>query len=170
LDWTRSHLTAAYFAAVEGHVRSRERRRPQARRRSKEKLSVWAFEYSEYLTYKDEIDIRFGRPKSHRPAPPAVELVSAPHSGNLNLHAQDGVFTLFRPLTFDPESAIDRRPLDHLAKDTFPYRRVGMTIFYEVTLPVTAAGSLMWSLAREGVDASRLFPGYAGVVRCLAEE
>jgi hypothetical protein len=32
------------------------------------------------------------------------------------------------------------------------------------------AGSIMWLLAKEGITAANIFPGYSGVVQCLAEE
>jgi hypothetical protein len=37
-------------------------------------------------------------------------------------------------------------------------------------LPIALAKQLMWLLAKEGVTAASMFPGYAGVVQCLEEE
>ena len=135
----------------------------------KGRFSVWAFEYSRYLAHKTgkyhgrlndyiEYDLR----------PPLVELVTAPHFSNPNLHAQDGVFSLFRAFSA-PRAPIDRRPLDVLLAETFE-EPPPVTILYEVTLPLALADQLMWLLAKEGITAARMFPGYAGVVQCLKEE
>jgi hypothetical protein len=164
LDWTRSYRTAAYFAAAGAKERLASVTRLQPE--TKGRLSVWAFEYSRYLGHR--VGTYRGRINEYLIQPPAVELVSAPHASNPNLHAQDGVFTVFRPEAFAPDSPIDRRPLNVLAGESL--LQPSVTIFYEVTLPVSSASQLMWILSRDGIDASRMFPGYGGVVRCLAEE
>jgi hypothetical protein len=167
LDWTRSYLTAAYFAASGAQERAKEDVTDHLSTEVPRRLSVWAFEYSRYLMSK--VGAYHGRVNEYQTRPPTVELVSAPHASNPNLHAQDGVFTVFHPEAILLSSAIDRRPLHTLARETLQKSRPA-TIFYEITLPVTQARHLMWLLSREGIDASRLFPGYGGVVRCLAEE
>ncbi len=132
------------------------------------RFAVWAFEYSSYLANRtgknharlsDYIDIDFN--------PPIVELITAPHFSNPNLHAQDGVFSLYRGINA-PCHSIDRRSLDTLIAENLTDPSV--TIFYEVTLPISHAENLMWMLAREGITAASMYPGYAGVVKCLEEE
>jgi hypothetical protein len=123
LDWTRSHLTAAYFAAAGAKVRhdslmTRHNYRGDVRIRGR--FSVWAFEYSKYLV------IKCGYPRSrireyieYELRPPIVELVTAPHAGNPYLHAQDGVFSLFRRVVLNPDDPVERRPLDVHLRETF---------------------------------------------------
>jgi hypothetical protein len=159
LDWTRAPLTAAYFAAsgAQKVIRGLNDERY---------LTVWAFEYSRYVSQRMP-DSLF--PVTSPIPAPSVELVTAPRAGNPNLHAQDGVFTLFRKATFDPDSPVDNRCLidqvkEHLGDDT-PY-----PFFWEFKLPIVEARRLMWFLAKAGIDAARLFPGFSGAVRALEEE
>ena len=169
LDWTRSYLTAAYFAASGAKARCNRFRKHGNAANVKGRFSVWAFEYSMYLAYK--IGKYHGRLSDYTEydlRPPIVELVTAPHFSNPNLHAQDGVFSLFRGFSV-PKDSIDRRPLDVLLVETFK-EPPPVTILYEVTLPIALADQLMWLLAKEGITAARIFPGYAGVVKCLEEE
>jgi len=169
LDWTRSYLAAAYFAASGAKAHCSSFRKHENAAKVERRLSVWAFEYSRYLAHKtgkhhgrlnDYIDYDL--------KPPIVELVTAPHFSNPNLHAQDGVFSLFREFSA-PGASIDRRSLDVLLAETFE-EPPPVTILYEVTLPLALADQLMWLLAKEGITAARMFPGYAGVVQCLEEE
>jgi hypothetical protein len=169
LDWTRSYLAAAYFSASGAKARCSSSRRLGNAANVKGRFSVWAFEYSRYLAHKtgkyhgrlsDYIEYDF--------RPPIVELVTAPHFSNPNLHAQDGVFSLFRGLSA-PTAPVDRRPLDVLLAETFK-EPPPVTILYELTLPLALADQLMWLLAKEGITAAGMFPGYAGVVQCLEEE
>jgi FRG domain len=169
LDWTRSYLTAAYFAASGAKTRCDNLRQHGNTANLKERFSVWAFEYSRYLAQK--IGKYHGRRVDYVEydlRPPVVELITAPHFSNPNLHAQDDVFSLFRDVTV-PMAPIDRRPLDALVSETLKEAPT-VPIFYEVTLPLSLADQLMWLLAKEGVTAARIFPGYAGVVQCLKEE
>ncbi len=169
LDWTRSYLAAAYFAASGAKARCNGLRKHGNVANVKGHFSVWAFEYSRYLAHKTgkyygrlndyiEYDMRS----------PIVELVTAPHFSNPNLHAQDGVFSLFRGFSA-PGDPIDRRSLDVLIAGTFK-EPPPVTILYEVTLPLALASQVMWLLAKEGITAASMFPGYAGVVQCLEEE
>ena len=173
LDWTRSYLTAAYFAASGAKARCDSLIKRHDYRGDiciRGRFSVWVFEYSKYLAMKCG-----GRPHSrireyieYELRPPVVELVTAPHASNPYLHAQDGVFSLFRRVFF-PDDPVDRRPLDVQLRETF-HKPPSDIIFYEITLPIRDAGSIMWLLAKEGITAAHIFPGYAGVVQCLAEE
>jgi hypothetical protein len=75
VDWTRSAMVAAYFAAI-GAVKH-EKENPGSA------LAVWALSEN-YVREK----------LSSAAATPAVSLVTAPTVSNPNLHAQSGVFTL----------------------------------------------------------------------------
>ena len=155
LDWTRSHLAAAYFAASGGLSRC-EGRSWSDLHSSGERLSVWAFEYTTYLGF--QTGAGYGRLNEYQPKPPTAELVTAPHASNPNLHAQDGVFTLFRPEKAETKDEVDRRPLDAQIKETMAVPR-DRTIFYHITLPMSEAHPLLWFLAKEGVSAASIFPG-----------
>jgi hypothetical protein len=164
LDWTRSHLTAAYFAASGVQERSRNLSWQQTNE-GDDRFSVWAFEYTRY-----QVSNRAGLWRTERvsTSAPTAELVTAPHATNPNLHAQDGVFTLFRPAAIDLDSEVDRRPFDEQIKHTMVIKEE-QTIFYEITLHIAYAQSVLWLLAKEGITAARLFPGY-GSCQTLFEE
>jgi hypothetical protein len=169
LDWTRSYLAAAYFAASGAQARYNRLGKGGNGANVKGRFSVWAFEYSMYLGHKT--GKYYGRLSDYTEydlSPPIVELVTAPQFSNPNLHAQDGVFSLFRGLSV-PNAPIDRCALDVLIAEAFE-DPPPVTILYEVTLPLALVGQLMWLLAKEGITAASMFPGYAGVVQCLEEE
>jgi hypothetical protein len=169
LDWTRSYLAAAYFAASGAKARCNSLRKRGNVANVKGRFSVWAFEYSRYLAHKTgKYHGRLSDYTEYDLRPPIVELVTAPHFSNPNLHAQDGVFSLFRGFSA-PSASVDRRPLDVLLAETFE-EPPPVTILYEVILPLALAEQLMWLLAKEGITAASMFPGYAGVVQCLEEE
>jgi hypothetical protein len=131
-------------------------------------LSVWAFDYSRYL---ERLPGSWeGTAMLHPDARDAVHLVTAPRASNPNLHAQDGVFTLFRPARVDMPLPPDRRSLDELVQ-AYPLEQVnGNILFREFTLHTSEASLLMRQLSQIGVNAATLFPGYGGVVRTLQEE
>jgi hypothetical protein len=169
LDWTRSHLTAVYFAAIGALDDLKNMSEEDFLAFGEEsRLSVWAFNYTGYLDHKfgdafdRMIEFQLGTPS-------VVELVTVPRAGNPNLHAQDGILSLFRLNHITPHSEIDRRPLDVLVTEHAdePHHS---PLFYEITLQKTLASQLMWHIGNEGINASRLYPGYGGVVKCLIEE
>ena len=90
-----------------------------------------------------------------------AHLITAPHAGNPNLHAQDGVFTVFRTEAFHSEAAVERQSLVEQVASSLRdgETRMQHPIFVEFSLPVDNAQTLMWFLAREGITAARLFPG-----------
>ena len=162
LDWTRSPLTAAYFAAS-GIDKAGE----QYPMDDKRCLTVWAFEYTRYIQQLRDRAIPPVGP--YTIVTPGVELITAPRAGNPNLHAQDGVFTLFRKAAFDADGPVDVRCLVDQVKENL--RDHGeRPIFWEFKLPIGCVRQLMWFLAKDGVTAARLFPGFSGAVRALEEE
>jgi FRG domain-containing protein len=166
LDWSpRSHVTA-WFAAV-GALGFSERGRPDfpptGLARSNKRLVVWCL---------SEFEVRF---EAELLAPDSpryeIEVVSAPHAGNNNLHAQHGVFTLTR----DREATLDGPP-DFSSLDALLDRRHKMAGFFpghptvlRMTLPWREARRLLTLLSRSGVSSAALFPGYAGVADALWE-
>ena len=146
LDWTRSSLKAAWFAATEA-VESDD---PSGN------LSVWALSI-ELLDLIDEL-------------PRPFIVITAPSATNSNLRAQEGIFTLARHIKCD-QSEIDRTPFDELLKASFAKYHVTAPgpWFCTITLPRSEAANLEFALALEGVNRSTLFPDLYGVVRAMRD-
>ena len=154
LDWSRSPWKAAYFAAREAALWHWGERQPPE---GATHLGLWAYSL---------VARGIGRELAGVFAPEdRIEIVTAPAAGNLNLHAQQGIFTLYRPSTVDPQEPVDRRPLDVVVAE----RPSAQTLLH-FTLPIGQAPPLLRLLAKEGVSGTALFPGYAGVVAGLHEE
>ena len=120
-------------------------------------LGVWAYSL---------LASRIGRDLGDVFAPEdRIVVVTAPASGNPNLYAQQGVFSLYRPPLFDPSAPVDRRPLDSIVAE-----RTSAEMLIHFTLPIHQAPVLLRLLAKDGVSGVALFPGYAGVVAGMQEE
>ncbi len=150
LDWSWHPLKATYFAAAEATRHDA----PEA------SLSVWAL---------SRLILDFGSLRENE----SLHIVTAPAATNANLQAQEGVFTLTRPIEAN-QNAVDRRPLDYYIQDEL--RTLGdgeysetAPLLYKITLPVTKAGELLWELARDGITRDRLFPDLYGVVGALED-
>lgn len=149
LDWTLEPTTAAYFAAVGAASAAKTSGR----------FAVWVldlarFRYEEYETNLKE-----------------VMIVAAPASGNPNLKAQSGVFTLHRPPVVDFDGDVDRRALEDIAFSLLRGKRrtADGPLFLKLSLPSRLAIHVVRELAKTGVSASRLFPGFGGVVQSLRD-
>lgn len=129
-----------------------------------ERMEIWAFDRRIYMTNMGKINLRIIHPR---------------YCENPNLCAQDGLFTYWsvrkqklneikkgsKPLLVDRES-FDCKLVDALdaikaKEDNYLYR---------ITIPYEAAGDVYQYVKRNGKDASTLFPGYDGVVRCMIED
>ena len=155
LDWSRSPAKAAYFAAREAALWHWGEGSPPPD--GVTHLGLWAYSL---------VARGIGRELAGVFAPEdRIEVVTAPAAGNLNLYAQQGVFSLYRPSTVDPQEPVDRRPLDVIVAE-----RPSAQMLLQFTLPVAQAPTLLRLLAKDGVSGTTLFPGYAGVVAGLQEE
>lgn len=154
LDWTLNPLAAAYFAAIQCLT---EQNRPM-------RLAVWALDSS----YVQAYDGDGGR----------IKLFQPPKHGNLNLVAQDGLFTFHRTLTKGNERPDTTSSEESLYKllaanwlkgpdDTIPAKPPRL---FKITLDARHASELLEELSLRRVDATRLFPGYAGAARALWDE
>jgi hypothetical protein len=155
LDWTRSALKASYFAAREAAMWHWGEAQPPSG--TPTHLGVWAYSL---------VAGRIGRelPSVFTPEERLV-VVTAPAAGNPNLYAQQGVFTLYRPVLVEPAEPVDRRPLDVIVAE-----RHSAQVLIHFTLRIDQAPALLRLLAKEGVSGATLFPGYAGVVPGMQEE
>jgi hypothetical protein len=97
-----------------------------------------------------------------------VEIVTAPRAGNLNLHAQSGVFTLFGPDLLQAGKKVDRRPLDEFLtsyESELISNDFNHPVFHHFTLPASNSRELLLLLERNGVSPAHLFPSFDGVAR-----
>lgn len=163
LDWTHSPWVAAYFAA-ETVLTCDAGDRPEC------KIVVWAFDASIGVAVPAEDDD--DENGSDIKAAAIVEVVTTPYAHNRNLAAQRGVHLLYRLLDAPkPADIVRRDPFDHALQQAHAsamedYEKA----LYKITLPSAEAESLLQLLARHGVTAATLFPGFDGVARAMREE
>ena len=125
------------------------------------KISVWVFKYDRYCS-----EIRDSNGTSE-----PIAKVTAPHAQNQNLHAQDGFFTLhLTSLKEKMGEPVERLHLDEIVQRSLTSSREISPVFYRVRLPWLDVNQLMWFLAKEGVSAATIYPGYRGVVMAMKEE
>jgi hypothetical protein len=159
LDWTRYPYVAAYFAAIGAMEELQKSKVPNCEQQD---LVVWALD-------TDALDVKgsFGFVGYDDKDFP-VEVVTAPSAGNPNLHAQSGLFTHCVAGEVANDAKVDRRSLDRVIADNSPGLGASAVLTY-FTLPVVHAAELLWWLAKEGVTAARLYPGYHGVSKTMRE-
>ena len=195
LDWTYDYRVAAYFAAsyvmkhkqdtvptkkeaIKAYLAEKELDIDERSigtaangvfRGSGNKMAVWAFDRSfvKNLEVRDEY--------AKQPSQTPFEMVTIPYASNLNVQAQQGVFTLVQDSTL--EGDVDRRPLDKVVQSylscmypSYFEKTARRPIFIRFELPWTEFNSVLRELAKVGVNASTVFPGHAGVVDCLREK
>lgn len=150
LDWSRSPYTAAYFAA-EGAVRE-----------SSKSFAIWAIlttPLSVGHALRDVAEFSGVR----------LEVVTAPRAGNPNLHAQQGLFTLIAPSDSFPFSETDRRPVDELFADAKNPNGQYSPLLIEFTCPSKLAPEVLWALDKLDVNASTIYPDYAGAAKAVRD-
>jgi hypothetical protein len=131
-------------------------------------MEIWALDTSIILADKKmAIPLKFVRPR---------------YFFNDNLAAQKGLFTYWqvkKPLKIDengqttPDLSIIRNtdPLDKLIVDYLENNQVEEKVYlYHITLPSCTAPDIYKYAKKNNCDASFLFPGYDGVVRCIEED
>jgi hypothetical protein len=149
LDWSYRGAIAAYFAVPKDPPKTDE-------------MVVWGLRTDFIMA-----DSRF-LPNEKEVAGAVMSLETAPRSGNANLHAQAGVFTLMRgdaayDMTVDAFVELLCREDPKLFVSGSP------PIMRKLTLKMTHASELLRLLAIEGIDAASAFPGYDGVARSMKE-
>lgn len=157
LDWTWNPYVAAYFAASGAY------RKLKAKNLKKTDLfEVYAL--SRAVCDADQLGRQLGIEWSGD----RVELVTAPTAGNDNLRAQEGAFTLCVPKLTDTHDPIPNTSIDGLI-NAFQKGNVAYILLHRFTLPAEHAWLLLYLLGNEGVSASSVEPGYAGVAREVEE-
>ncbi len=147
LDWSRSAVKAAYFAAKQAAMWHWGEAHPPD---GVSHLGMWAYSL---------VARGIGRELAGVFAPEdRIEVVTAPAAGNPNLYAQQGVFSLYRPSVVDPQEPVDRRPLDVIVAE-----RPSAQALLHFTLPIDQSPPLLRLLAKEGVSGTSLFPGTSGL-------
>jgi hypothetical protein len=149
LDWTRSPSVACYFAAVDVMQQNRAG-----------ELAVWAF--STPMTQAVAANQWFKRKR--------VVVATAPYASNPNLRAQEGVHIALAFQNPNMSAPADRDDLgEFLAEINEAVIPAGRPALLKFVLSTGEAPSLLWQLAKEGVSAARLFPGYGGAARAALE-
>jgi hypothetical protein len=150
LDWSYSPFVAAYFSAG-------------SRDSAAENLCVWALDLSAIADLAALGSVL----QSERKARGFLRFVSAPRSGNQNLLAQDGLFTMYTPEPFDWSAPRVSTPVENVVQSWTGVRDT--PILLRIMLPRGEAENLKRLLLRRGVTGAKLFPGYAGVVQALRD-
>jgi hypothetical protein len=128
-----------------------------------ESLAIWAFSTTHEHTWRGFLQ-PFNRLPQH-----SIEAVTAPYASNPNLRAQEGLH-LTIPATKEQWLAPALR-LDFAGSlEAVQEFHAGKDVLLKFIMPTAAAPRLLRYLAKEGVTASRLFPGYDGVARAIKEE
>lgn len=152
LDWSRSPAVAAYFAAI-GAV---------AGAGASTHFAIWAFSLVSDSVWKG-LEGPFGG----LPERPAM-VVDAPYASNPNLRAQEGLFITVPVARLPFDAPAERLDFALQLRQVNTYRDSAV-VLYKFVAPREIAGEVLWYLAREGVSASRLFPGYDGAARGVLE-
>ena len=174
LDWSTNINTALYFA-VRDYIKplttyqqlSLQREMVANKGKSVENnMEIWALDTRVIIAKEDILPLRIIRPA---------------YSGNPNLSAQEGVFTLWqidKPITKKDRtgnvsidiSLVDRSSLDKLLSDKLQQEDVAVYPYmYHITIPQSQAVEIYSYLERLNHTAAKLFPGYSGVAMSLKE-
>lgn len=104
--------------------------------------------------------------------------VQPAYHGNVNLTAQQGLFTLWQTkkdalydddhLKVNMELKVDRRALDVLLNEYFMEKGEKVNPFmYKISIPSKFFKDIYRYLVDVGYDASRIYPGYRGVAKAI---
>ncbi len=165
LDWTKSGLVAAYFAArqlIDFRNQNIEHASEEQGSEEADAVVVWAMD-SNPDRYAAPLGLTSGT---------GIVRVAAPRASNPNLHAQDGLFTVYRPKETLPPKPVNREPLEDVIRG-IPPRAVAENappFMYRFAFPPSIVGNVLWLLAKEGITYARLFPGNRGVAEAMREK
>jgi hypothetical protein len=151
LDWTRSPQVGAHFAALGAAKRAHATQSSPT-----DRLAIWALDLAH--TTIDHACREEGEGW--------LRIVHVPAARIENLRAQRGLFTLDVVLGDPPLGTTNCEPLDARVRA----QEGSDDAFTKFTLPTREAAELLRLLARDGVSATFLFPGYEGAVRAVEEQ
>lgn len=165
LDWSWDWRVAAFFAAKDNFDKDPSTdARPTA-------FAVWTLDADALnlsLRMLEWTNVR--APETNLQLRSRLQLVTAPGAANQNLRAQKGLFTLLEEGTVDQITA--DTPLEDLTGVD-----VGESLSDDLELQLTKhvlpseqAAAVLYYLARDGVTAATLYPGYSGVVTSLKHQ
>lgn len=194
LDWTKNICIALYFASSEAIIRNYNLEKKTSAQWQKQYLTdflnkvhecadvkfrkkspsndtecieLWALDKSIEFKYDDM----------------PLKIISPRNYDNSNLAAQKGLLSLWKqeiPAISDTKGEItnswlkvlaDERTLDKLLTDFLLDKNEAPNKYlYHITIPQSEALHLYNFVKRNGYDASKLFPGYDGVVRAMSEK
>lgn len=164
LDWTRNANIAAYFACSSA-----------LKRQTQGRLAVWRTDAGPLDATSMFSPPRFDGAVDQKCR---VHVVDVPYSGNANLAAQSGRFTLCEIDESHPVLKFNT-PLDVMIarlRDDLKDAPLGFLLgdptksaFLKLTAPTSEAVRIMSLLHGSGVDASRIFPGFGGCAAGLEE-
>ncbi|WP_289617762.1 FRG domain-containing protein [Alistipes finegoldii] len=165
LDWSKDIFVSLYFAVM-GVLESYEKKSD-----SHDSMVLWALK-SETLGSQYHCGDTYDFP---------LRIINPPYYGNPNLGAQQGVFTLWKtkkpyktqfPHSIDYGIEIDRTPLNELLQQYFSNHEwdESQTLLYKIYIPISEAQNLYKYLISIRYDASRLFPGYNGITKCIKQD
>ena len=157
LDWSRSPLHAAYFAIADIF---KGKFAPTGR------LAVWAFNHAPALMLADGRGHQTVAPDG---LPNVLRVVTVPSASNPNLYAQRGVFTLMRTKVTPYNVDFDRTPLNEQLRAHLGPLLPATQAFRCVTLPMRQAPDLAVALAKLGITAGSIFPGFQGASEAVRE-
>jgi len=152
LDWTWNPNIAAYFAA-KGAVRLKNNENTYLEVYA---LSMVIFE-SDFYTKRLKLstDLKY-----------TIEQVTAPGEGNKRLTAQEGLFTHIWHNDVNLNKDIVRLSIEDFIHNinAGTDNSIDSPLCYRFSLPIKESNQLLYLLSKEGVTASKLFPGFDGVV------
>lgn len=156
LDWTHDLYTALYFA-VESYMKNKYIPKET------KSIVLWALNIKPYANL-DMLSC-------------PLKIVHPIYYMNPNMKAQQGLFTLWEiTKTFEKEdgnikinnSKLERKPLDKLLQEYKFSDKIG-TLLYQIVIPVDYVKDLCHYLNFLGYNASKIYPGFYGVVKTLQE-
>lgn len=141
LDWTRSPLVGAYFAASQALNLDDD----------SDELAVWILPSKKLYMLDGKL-----------------QLINMPGSTSVNLAAQKGVFLVHRgDYRMDRNTKFDfseiKNDLNSLIEESKNFKA------WKITLPKKLAGDLFFRCADFGISAASLFPGIEGAAKAVLE-
>lgn len=160
LDWSQDIFVAIYFATI-GAIKSANKNGH---------MVLWALN-SQYLDTCRYTDNMHDFP---------LKIIIPRYYGNPNLEAQKGVFTLweisvpiksYKPYKIDLSIKINRDPLDKQISNYLKnHDSISIPCLHKIMIPSNEAKELYKYLKTIKYDASRLFPGYSGIAKCIEDD